>query len=258
MGFLWMNRRDFLQLSALASIVPSTLLSMPVRYSDKDIYFSLADYECASRLLARLKRVQSIVGHGNFNIISFDYTLLIPKYHRSVGRFQRDELELFEKLFFINAANYGFYGEKVVDNITTVFNKKEMKKVPYTGHFLYQGDALEHYEKIRRCVGDSIILTSGVRSIVKQMYLFLGKVFSVEGNLSLASSSLAPAGYSYHGIGDFDVGKVGFGARNFTRDFETTDEYKKLMDLGFVTIRYHENNPFGVRYEPWHIKVVNI
>ncbi len=252
-----MNRRDFLQLSALTTLTPSVLLSMPMNCTKRDIYFSTEDYECASRLLARLRRVQLIVGHGNFNIISFDEILLIPKYHLSVGRFQRDELELFERLFFINAANYGFYGDKVVDNITSVFNKKEMKKVPYTGHFLYQGDALEHYKKIRCSVGDSIILTSGVRSIVKQMYLFLGKVFRVDGNLSLASSSLAPAGYSYHGIGDFDVGKVGFGARNFTRDFETTDEYKKLMDLGFVTIRYHENNPFGVRYEPWHIKVIH-
>lgn len=28
------------------------------------------------------------------------------------------------------------------------------------------------------------------------------------------------------------------------------------MDMGFVAIRYHKNNSFGVRYEPWHIKVI--
>lgn len=256
-----MNRRDFLHVMLLASAMPSTLLAMrtPVKYTKhSDIYFSSIDRECASRLLARLRRVQSIVGHGNFNIISFDYALKISKYYSSVGRFQKDELALFEKLFFIDASEYGFYGEKVVDNITQVFKKKEMLKVPHTGHFLYEGDAHAHYELIRRSIGDSIILTSGVRGIVKQMYLFLGKVFRVDGNLSLASNSLAPPGYSYHEIGDFDVGKVGFGARNFTTDFETTDEYKRLMDLGFVQIRYHKNNPYGVRYEPWHIKVSHL
>ncbi len=255
-----MNRRDFLHLSLLSSVMPSSLLAMatPIEQANHDIYFSNIDKECASRLLLRLRRVQSIVGHGNFNIISFDNALRISKNYSKVGRFKKDELELFERLFFINATDYGFYGEKVVNDMTTVFKRKEMLKVPHTGHFLYQGDALAHYGIIRRSVGSSIILTSGVRGVVKQMYLFLGKIFRVDGNLSLASNSLAPPGYSYHGIGDFDVGKVGFGARNFTTDFEATDEYKKLMDLGFVKIRYHKNNPFGVRYEPWHIKVSHL
>jgi len=227
-----------------------------IKHADQDIYFSSADYLHAKSLFSRLKRVQSTVGHGNFNIISFDEALLISRHYSRVGSFKREELELFERLFFINAKDYGFYGEKVVTEMTKTFNKKEMNKISGTGHFLYQGEARDHYEEIRKHIGDSIILTSGVRSVVKQMYLFLGKAFRVHGNLSLASNSLAPAGYSYHGIGDFDVGKVGFGYRNFTRDFETTDEYKRLMDLGFVSIRYHKNNNLGVRYEPWHIKVI--
>jgi hypothetical protein len=253
-----MNRRDFLQLSVLGCVIPNSLFAMhsPIENIRQDIYFSIADYKCASRLFSRLKRVQSIVGHGNFNIISFDYALLISKRYSKVGKFKKDELELFERLFFMSASDYGFYGDKVVDDLTKVFKRKEMKKIPHTGHFLYHGDALNHYELIRKSIGDSIVLTSGVRGIVKQMYLFLAKVFRVDGNLSLASNSLAPAGYSYHGVGDFDVGKVGFGYRNFTTDFEKTDEYKRLMDLGFVKIRYHKNNNFGVRYEPWHIKVV--
>ncbi len=253
-----MNRRDFLQLSLLGAVLPESLFAIhnPIEHFRKDIYFSSKEYECAYRLFSRLKRVQSIVGYGNFNIISFDSAISTSKYYPKIGKFQRDELDLFEKLFFVKASNYGFYGDKVVNDLTRVFKKKEMKKIPHTGHFLYYGDALTHYELIRKNIGNSIILTSGVRGIVKQMYLFLGKVFRVKGNLSLASNSLAPAGYSYHGIGDFDVGKVGFGYRNFTTDFEKTDEYKRLMDLGFVKIRYHKNNNFGVRYEPWHIKVV--
>ncbi len=254
-----MNRRRFLQFSLASVAIPNTLLAMhtPIKSIREDIYFSLVDYRCASRLFSRLKRVQYIVGHGNFNIISFDEALLISKRYSKVGKFQKDELELFEKLFFLDASKYGFLGKKVVKDLTTVFKRKEMKKVPHTGHFLYQEDALAHYELIRKKIGDSIILTSGVRGVIKQMYLFLGKVFRVNGNLSLASNSLAPAGYSYHGVGDFDVGKVGFGYRNFTHDFEDTDEFKRLMDLGFVKIRYHKNNKLGVRYEPWHIKVVN-
>ncbi len=112
------------------------------------------------------------------------------------------------------------------------------------------------YEKICREVGKSIILTSGVRGNVKQMDLFLRKVIRSRGNISVASRSLAPAGYSYHSIGDFDVGKVGFGYRNFTSDFSETNEYKKLIDTGYIKIRYTKNNPYGVRFEPWHIKVV--
>ena len=87
------------------------------------------------------------------------------------------------------------------------------------------------------------------------MHLFLKKSILVGGNLSRASRSLAPPGHSYHGIGDFDVGKVGLGYANFTEKFSQTDEFKQLKKLGFVQIRYTEDNPFGVRYEPWHIKV---
>ncbi len=50
-------------------------------------------------------------------------------------------------------------------------------------------------------------LTSGVRGVAKQFILFLAKAEANGGNLSLASRSLAPPGYSYHGVGDFDVGE---------------------------------------------------
>ena len=82
------------------------------------------------------------------------------------------------------------------------------------------------------------------------------KAMETGGNLSQASRSLAPPGYSFHAAGDFDVGKVGFGPDNFTEAFARTDEYRRLIDLGYVEIRYTETNPFGVRHEPWHIKIV--
>ena len=95
-----------------------------------------------------------------------------------------------------------------------------------------------------------------MRSIVKQLELFLSKLDSSNGNLSLASRSLAPPGHSYHGVGDFDVGKNGFGKFNFTAKFADTAEYKKLIELKYVDLRYTQFNKVGVRYEPWHIKVV--
>ena len=58
--------------------------------------------------------------------------------------------------------------------------------------------------------------------------LFLSKAHESKGNLSMASRSLAPPGYSYHGISDFDVGQVGFGVNNFTEKFTDTDVFKKL------------------------------
>ena len=32
-------------------------------------------------------------------------------------------------------------------------------------------------------------------------------------------------------------------------------EFKRLMDLGYVSIRYDESNALGVRHEPWHVRV---
>ena len=125
----------------------------------------------------------------------------------------------------------------------------------YTGNYLYKGLPLETYQKIKRDVGDKVILTSGVRSVTKQLLLFLNKAYNKDGNLSLASRSLAPPGYSYHGIGDFDVGQIGYGADNFTKRFTGTEVYRKLRDLRYLNIRYTENNLLGVRFEPWHIKV---
>ena len=147
--------------------------------------------------------------------------------------------------------------KKVLTEVDININKKETIKVPRTGHYLFKGKPVEMYEKIRRDVGkENVILTSGVRGIVKQTQLFLSKIVETKGNVSLASRSLAPPGHSYHGVSDFDIGKVGFGYRNFTEDFAKTDEFNRLMELGFITIRYPIENPYGVRFEPWHIKVV--
>ena len=135
--------------------------------------------------------------------------------------------------------------------------ERERYKVPYTGHFLYRGAPLDLYRKLERDLEKRVVLTSGIRSVVKQTHLFLAKTIAAEGNLSRASRSLAPPGHSYHGIGDFDVGKVGFGRKNFTAAFARTEEYHRLVDLGYVDLRYPKGNLLGVRYEPWHIQVTS-
>jgi len=207
-------------------------------------------------LAQKIRRARYIVGYGGFNLLGFDQMNWIGRNYSKVGPFTKAELELFESLFYRNAAIYGFYGEKVFTSVTHNINKKETVKIPGTGHYLYRGASEAMYEKIRRDIGDSIILTSGVRSVVKQMDLFLQKVIYSRGNMSTAAHSLAPAGYSFHGVGDFDVGKAGYGYANFTNAFAQTDEFKRLVDSGYIQIRYTRNNPYGVRYEPWHIKVV--
>ena len=90
---------------------------------------------------------------------------------------------------------------------------------------------------------------------MKQFLLFLNKAYQNDGNISLASRSLAPPGYSFHGAGDFDVGQVGFGAANFTALFTTTPIYKRLSEIGYLMLRDPEENLLGMRFGPWHIKI---
>lgn len=203
----------------------------------------------------KLKQTQRIIGYGNFNLLSFDELLKLGNNHSKIGSFSKKELDYIEQVFYKEASEYGFYGKKVTQGLTDKITKKETVKIPYTGHYVYQGEPYELYQHLKKEIGPSIVLTSGVRSIVKQLDLFLYKATKENGNYSQAAHSLAPPGYSFHGTGDFDVGKVGYGYNNFTSKFAQTQEYKSLQKLGYISIRYPKNNPFGVRFEPWHIKV---
>ena len=63
--------------------------------------------------------------------------------------------------------------------------------------------------------------------------------------------------FFFHGVGDFDVGQRGWGGRNFTTDFVESPVYARLKELGVLQIRYPQDNLLGVRYEPWHIRIVS-
>jgi hypothetical protein len=220
------------------------------------IHLEGSRYKLLVQTVTRLRKLENLVGYGNFNILGFDDALNYARDDSAVGAFPPIELDFLEEIFFADAARYGFFGSKVMTEITATIPKPETTKIPGSGHHLFKGRSLELYHKAKKDVGDNLVLTSGIRGIVKQMCLFLGKAVETGGNLSLASHSLAPPGHSYHGIGDFDVGKRGLGHRNFMAEFATTDEFKRLMDLDFVEIRYPAGNPYGVRFEPWHISVV--
>ncbi len=188
-------------------------------------------------------------------MLSLDQARKFGNSYSQVGEFTDEELRFLEMIFYEEAQHYGFFGKKPLKKFTKRINKKEVYKVPYTGNYLYKGGPLETFERIKQQVGEQLILTSGVRGVMKQFLLFLNKVYKADGNLSLASRSLAPPGYSFHGIGDFDVGQVGFGAANFTERFTKTEIYERLNELGYLKLRYHEQNLLGVRFEPWHIKI---
>ena len=220
-----------------------------------DIILTPSKYKILKSSYYKLRRVQRTVGYGNFNLIGFDEMIKISRNYVRIGNFTKAELDFMEMVFYEKSSKYGFGGEKVLKKITDKVKRNQTIKVPYSGHYLFRGDSLTLFKKLQKDVGKDLILTSGIRSIIKQFMLFLGKVKKHNGNLSLASRSLAPPGYSFHGIGDFDIGLKGFGRLNFTSRFTKTNIYKKVQTLDYISLRYTNNNLVGVRFEPWHIKV---
>ena len=225
------------------------------RHYEDDYVVSVTDRPLLEEATARLSRAPRVIGHGHFNIISFDELLRHANHHGAIGAFSPAELAFLEEIFFADARRYGFFGQRMTHEISVAVPTREAQKIRGTGHYLLRGPSRVKYDQLRKDLGEGIILTSGVRGVVKQFQLFLSKGLETAGNLSQASRSLAPPGYSDHAVGDFDVGKVGLGADNFTEAFAETEEYRRMIDLGYIDIRYTEANPFGVRHEPWHIKI---
>lgn len=227
----------------------------PDQHYGNDIILPAGQRPALLQLQQRLSRVQKTVGHGNFALLGVDEMRRYARNYSFIGELSAAELALLEQLFYADASSYGFYGEKPLSSLSSAIDGRALLRQPGSTQYLFKGEAQRLYQKIQQAMGDGVVLTSGVRGVVKQMHLFLSKAVAFDGNLSLASRSLAPPGYSFHGVGDFDVGKRGWGARNFTSDFAGTDEFRRLQELGFITIRYPADNQLGVRYEPWHIKV---
>jgi len=282
-----MNRRNFIRIAALAGLAwglrgPKALAQLamlaPVdmapapdarlqAYLDKmrnferphpdDVYVDAGELELLRECSERLGRVEAIMGYGFFHLLSFDDTLMCSRNYERVGAFTKPETAFMEKTFYSDASRYGFMGDKPLKNLTHSVSRSEVVRIASTGNYLHRGASFESYHKIKKTVGERVVLTSGVRGIMKQFRLFLGKASQNNGNLSLASRQMAPPGYSYHGFNDFDVGQAGFGDLNFTERFTTTDAYRRMADLGCLNLRYPLDNLLGVRYEPWHVMVTD-
>jgi len=248
-----MDRRIFLGL--MASGAASSLMA---HTSTKEHAVWIRDEEVNTFLSVskKIDLVKRYVGYGNFNILSYEDMLKTAKRYPKIGYFTPVEIAFIEKMFYENPSKYGFYGKRTVTSLNNTVNKKEILKIPHTGHYLFKGNSEGLYERVISDVGKSLILTSGIRNVPKQMNLYFNKIRKTGGNITLASKSLAPAGYSYHTIGDFDVGKKGWGYKNFTVKFITTKEFWRLRRLSYVSIRYTPNNRDGVRFEPWHVKTI--
>ncbi len=248
-----MHRRTF-----LGFITAGSVSAMANAKKSESSFVWLRDAHVVTFLQVqqKLELVKRHVGYGNFNIISFDDMLKVASRHSSVGAFTAPQLAFMEEIFYAVPVVHGFYGKRTVPTLTTNINKKEVIKVPHTGHYLFKGHSKESYEKVISDVGNSLVLTSGVRGVPKQMNLYFNKIKSTKGNLTLASRSLAPPAYSYHSRGDFDVGKRGWGHKNFTISFAGTKEFWRLQRLSYISMRYTINNKDGVRFEPWHVKII--
>ena len=222
-----------------------------------DVYLTAVQAPLFASVRNKLEALQKHVGHLNFQVLSLDEgRLQARRMAGGDGGFSMAEIGFMEELFYADAGAYGFMDQKPFNSFSYAIPNREVTKVPAMGNYIYRGSAENRWREIHKLLGDEVVLTSGVRGVLKQFLLFLNKAAGNSGNLSLASRSLAPPGYSFHGVGDFDVGQKGLAEKNFTGAFTNTPVFKALNELGYITLRYPQDNLLGVRFEPWHIRVV--
>ncbi len=245
-----MKRRSFLVCLTLSPLYGNELLL------DNNKYLTRDEFSTLIKLNNRLKKIKRYVGFANFNLLSYEDALFYARNYIKIGSFSKKEIDLMEQLFYEDPNKYGFHGSTTCVNINNKISLKHVKKIPHTGHYLFDSKPLNDYKSLKKDVGNNLILTSGVRNVIKQLSLYVDKIYRTNGNMTKASLSIAPPAYSYHTISDFDVGKKGLGYKNFTNDFAQTREFEKMVNLDYIGMRYDKNNKDGVRYEPWHVEVI--
>jgi len=248
-----MHRRAFLGFIAAGTV---SAMANTQRQDKSTVWLKDSQVKPFLSAQGKIELVKRYVGFGNFNILSFDEMLKVAARYSKIGAFTADELAFMEEIFYAEPSEHGFYGKRTMPTLTTDINEKDVMKIAHTGHYLFRGHSDESYNRVISDIGKSLILTSGVRGIPKQMNLYFNKIKSTQGNITLASRSLAPPAYSYHSIGDFDIGKIGWGYKNFTVSFARTQEFWELQKLPYISMRYTINNRDGVRFEPWHVKII--
>ena len=248
-----MIRRDFLGVMG-ATLIGS--LAQADELKHPDIWIKNEHKAVFESVIQKLDKVEHTVGYANFNLISFDETLKIAKNFPKIGAFTPAEIAYMEEIFYTDPVIYGFYGKRTIEHLSDTIQEKDVIKIDGTGHYVYRDISQELLLRLMKDIGPTLVLTSGVRSVVKQLSLHLEKIKNENGNITMASRSLVPPGFSYHSVGDFDVGKRGWGHQNFTANFARTEEFWNLQKLSYVSTRYTIGNGDGVRFEPWHVKIV--
>lgn len=248
-----MNRRHFLTLIGTSTASYAAQQKLHYLDFDKELVKSIQNEKESlihyKEILKKLVQAKRQVGFTDFNIISFE-ELLKEVY------LTHKEKTVFEELFYTDATTFGFHDMRISALLNEKISKREVVKIPRTGHYLYRGKPHTTYNKIQKDLHGSIVLTSGVRSNVKQTYLFLNKLLACGGDFNETSKSVAPPGHSFHLAGDFDIGKQGFGMKNFSTALIKTDAYQELLELNYIKLRYGQKSSSSVKYEPWHLKIV--
>jgi len=79
--------------------------------------------------------------------------LYFARNYEEIGAFDPAELAFMEEIFFNDATDYGFFGEKVNPELTHRINQNEVEKIGGSGHYLLKGDSLNQYQLIHKDVG---------------------------------------------------------------------------------------------------------
>ncbi len=202
-------------------------------------------------LAARLNDVQNVIGQGRFNLVSFADVRAAAR-QTAQGALTAAEESSCRELFHLDARRIGFLGARVVRDMNYALPQAELLRVDGGQHLFPAASAL--FARARAAVGPQLIVTSGARGVPKQMLVFLRSALRA-GIIARPVHSVAPPGYSYHAVGDMDVGDRALGGANFTAAFANSATYRKLIALPYVRLRYPRNNALGVSFEPWHLQV---
>ena len=119
-----------------------------------DIHLSRSDRALVHSVVGRLRRLQVVVGHGNFQILSSDDALHLARRYSQVERFPQNEIDFLERTFYEEATRYGFYGEKVLPRLSDSIRKRDVVKIG--GNNLLKGAAAREYRKIQYVIGDRL------------------------------------------------------------------------------------------------------
>ena len=219
---------------------------------DGDRYLEPSELAIAREVIDRLRTVGAHVGHGRFNTLGFERVFKVASDLPS-ARFSVPQIRFMRALFGRSNAFFDYRGARVSEDFLAHHDPEDLVHYPEDGDYLIDGQPSRRFDALKQNLGNSLTLLSGYRGHPKQMLLYLDKVVASDGNLSLASRNRAPAGYSYHFSGDFDIGERRLGDANFSRQFLKSPVYQATLQSDEWAQRYPHHNVLGVRFEPWHI-----